>query len=58
MKQGEKASKQETERVIKGVNYNITAEIQTATDSILTDIDVTTPLSDENGQTIANVGKA
>lgn len=54
----EKASKQETERVIKGVNYNITAEIQTATDSILTDIDVTTPLSDENGQTIANVGKA
>ena len=54
----EKAAKQENEKPISGVNYKITAEIQTATDSILTDVNVTTPLSDENGQTIANAGKA
>ena len=54
----EKAAKQENEKAISGVNYKITAEIQTATDSILTDVNVTTPLSDENGQTIANAGKA
>lgn len=43
---------------IQGVNYNITAEIQTAVDSILTDLNETTPLSDENGQTKGNVGSA
>lgn len=43
---------------IQGANYNITAEIQTATNSILTDINETTPLSDENGKTQGNVGHA
>lgn len=43
---------------IQGVNYNITAEIQTATNSILTDVNETTPLSDENGKTKGNVGHA
>lgn len=54
----EKATKQQDIKAIQGVNYKITAEIQTATDSILTDVDVTTPLSDENGRTTANTGKA
>lgn len=43
---------------VAGVNYNITAEIQTATDSIATDVNLTTPLSDDQGKTSANIGKA
>ena len=43
---------------IQGVNYDITAEIQTATDSIMTDINEKTPISDENGKTQGNVGHA
>ena len=43
---------------ISGVNYNITAEIQTITENIETDIDETTPLSDTNGNSKAGVGTA
>lgn len=43
---------------IQGVNYNITSEIQTATDSIVTDLNETTPLTDSEGKTNGNVGKA
>ncbi len=43
---------------IQGSSYNITAEIQTATDTILTDINKTTSMSDEKGQTKTNVGNS
>ena len=53
------ASKQDEQpAAIQGVNYDITAEIQTATESILTDVDTTTALSDENGKTTGIVGSA
>lgn len=43
---------------IEGTNFNITAEIQTATDSIPTEVNVTTPLTDNQGKTKGIVGKA
>lgn len=43
---------------IQGINYNITSEIQTAVDSKLTDLNETTPLSDENGKIKGNAGSA
>lgn len=43
---------------IQGASYNITAEIQTYTDSILTDINEQTSASDENGKTYGNTGEA
>lgn len=43
---------------IQGVNYTIISEIQTAVNSIPTDLNETTPLSDENGKTKGNVGSA
>ena len=48
----------EPQKGIAGVNYDITAEIQTMTDNIGTDLNVTTPLSDINGKSTSNVGKA
>lgn len=49
---------QATDIYVSGVNYNITSEIQTATESIPTDLNETTPLSDENGNTKGNTGSA
>ena len=49
---------EEEKHYISGVNYNITSEILTATNSIPTDLNATTPLSDEKGETKENVGKA
>ena len=45
-------------KYIAGVNYDITAEIQTATENIATDVRATTPLSDEKGKTTGDAGKA
>ena len=53
-----KTNTEEETKYIQGVNYNITSEIQTAVDSIQTDLNETTPLSDESGRTKGNVGTA
>lgn len=45
-------------KYISGVSYDITAEIQTATENIETDVNTTTPLSDKDGKTTGNVGKS
>ena len=47
-----------TIKYIPGTNYIITSEIQTSTDSIPTGLNVTTPISNQNGNTKQSVDKA
>lgn len=43
---------------IQGASYNITSEMFTATETIKTDLNETTQLSDEEGKIVANAGNA